>query len=104
MQAHPSHKNKNVARVGHPRFHPLGVGSAGGRLTKEAERVAQTGGKAAMAASAWPAALFFSNIFGESQNIDTLRAVLRVWTSLKDPELKGRRFWLDGLALGFVFV
>jgi hypothetical protein len=32
VQSHPSHKNKNVARLGHPQFHPPRGSEAGGRL------------------------------------------------------------------------
>ena len=33
-RSHPSHKNKNVARVGHLKFHIPRVGEAGGGLIK----------------------------------------------------------------------
>jgi len=38
VQSHPSHKNKNVARVGHPKSHPLWVSKACGRLTPLCEQ------------------------------------------------------------------
>jgi hypothetical protein len=34
MQSHPSGKNKDAARVGHPKFHPSRVGNIGGELRR----------------------------------------------------------------------
>jgi hypothetical protein len=32
VPSHPCRKNKDAARMGHPKFHPARVGNAGGRL------------------------------------------------------------------------